>query len=76
MFVSGKVTADSYKPDDVGILTFNRGEAVKLDGSAKLGLTMSMQYRIIETEDVDRGPWKITTVGYMYGLELGDTGPV
>lgn len=69
-FASGKVTADTYKPDTVGILTFNGGEVVKLRGSNKIGLCVSMHYRIVKVDDAERGPWKVSTVGYMYGLRI------
>lgn len=71
LFASGNVTVDTYQPDAVGILTFNRGDIVKLRGG-KVGLSVSMQYRIIETDEPGRGPWKVSTVGYMYDLLLDD----
>jgi hypothetical protein len=72
LFASGKVTVDTYSPGVVGILTFNRDEVVKLRGG-KVGLSVSMQYRIIETDEPDRGPFKVSTVGYMYDLVLDGT---
>lgn len=72
LFASGRVTADTYKADIVGILTFNGGEVVKLRGGGKVGLSVTMNYRIIADEDAERGPWKVTTVGYMYDLRLDD----
>ncbi|WP_419402586.1 hypothetical protein [Mycobacteroides abscessus] len=72
LFASGRVTADTYKPDIVGILTFNSGEVVKLRGDSKVGLSVTMNYRIVADEDSERGPWKVTTVGYMYDLRLSD----
>lgn len=71
LFASGNVTADSYKPDVVGVLAFNGGDVVKLRGGTKVGLSVSMRYRIIQAE-AGRGPWKVTTVGYMYDLLLDD----
>lgn len=73
LFASGKVTADSYKPEDVGILAFNSGDIVKLRGGGKVALSVSMRYRIVQTDEADRGPWKVTTVGYMYELQLDTT---
>ncbi|KUH82205.1 MULTISPECIES: hypothetical protein [unclassified Mycobacterium] len=69
LFASGRVTADSYKPAVEGVLTFNDGKIVKLLGN-KVGLSVSMRYRIVQTDDPGRGPWKVTTVGYMYELQL------
>jgi hypothetical protein len=68
LFASGKVTIDTYKADVVGVLTFNDLNVVKLHGGGKVGLRVSMRYRIVESDDAKRGPWKATTVGYMYGL--------
>jgi hypothetical protein len=70
LFASGKVLVDTYKADTVGILTFNGGEVVKLRGGNKVGLSVSMQYQIVEVDDAERGPWKVSTVGYMYDLLL------
>ena len=70
LFASGNVTADSYKPDVEGVLTFNGGEVVKLRGGGKIGLSVSMRYRITQSDEPGHGPWKVTTVGYMYALRL------
>jgi len=70
LFASGNVTADSYKPENDGVLAFNGGEVVKLRGGNKVGLSVSMRYRIIKTDEAGRGPWKVTTTGYMYELQL------
>ena len=70
LFASGNVTADSYKPDVEGVLTFNGGEVVKLRGGNKVGLSVSMRYCIVKTDEPGRGPWKVTTVGYMYELQI------
>ena len=70
LFASGKVTVDTYKAGVVGVLAFNGGEVVKLHGGAKVCLSVSMQYRIIQADEAERGPWKVTTVGYMYELQL------
>ncbi|SPM32862.1 hypothetical protein MRAB57_661, partial [Mycobacterium rhizamassiliense] len=71
LFASGKVTVDSYKKDVEGRLVFNRGEVVKLHGGAGVGLSVSMHYRIVPAE-AGRGPWKVSTVGYMYDLVLNE----
>lgn len=69
LFISGKVTADTWQPGSVGILVLNNGEAATLSGDGKLGLGVTMHYQIVETDDPDRGPWKVSTVGYMYDLQ-------
>jgi hypothetical protein len=73
LFASGKVTADSYKSDVEGVLTFNGGEVVKLRGGNNVGLSVSMRYRIVQTDEPGRGPWKVSTVGYMYEMQLDGT---
>jgi hypothetical protein len=71
LFASGNVTADSYKPDVEGVLTFNGGKIVTLRGGGnKVGLSVSMRYGIVETDEPGRGPWKVSTTGYMYELQL------
>ncbi|MGV0041289.1 hypothetical protein [Mycobacterium colombiense] len=68
-FASGNVTADTYKADTVGVLVFNGGDIVQLRGG-KVGLSVSMRYRIVQTDEPGRGPWKVSTVGYMYELQF------
>lgn len=68
LFASGKVTADAYKPREDGVLTFNDGDVVRLRGQNKVGFRMTMRYVIIPTVEPERGPWKVTTTGYMYDL--------
>lgn len=70
LFASGKVTIDTYKADVVDVLTFNDLNVVKLRGGGKVGLRVSMRYRIVESDDAERGPWKVTTLGCMYGLQI------
>jgi hypothetical protein len=51
----------------VGRLTLNRYNPVRLDGSGKVHLLMTMSYRVIEAEG-DLGPYKVSTVGWIYHL--------
>jgi hypothetical protein len=48
--------------------TLNSGEGVRLSGG--LMLKASMRYEFIE--DADKGPWRVTTKGYMYSVENAD----
>jgi hypothetical protein len=66
-FASCKVTADSYDPEQEGVLTLNEGEPVKLKrsyGGPLVSVEVSMRYRIVEHPD--KGPWKVSTSGWMY----------
>lgn len=72
-FLTGKVTADTYEPrDTVGVLTLNRYKRVDLLGRCGLSVDVLMHYRIIEHDDPDKGPWKVTTTGWMHHLYNGD----
>lgn len=73
MFLDGKVTADNYRAGEEGVLTLNNGEVVGLRAAGKLGLSVSMRYKIVASDDRDRGPWKVTTTGYMYDLLIDGT---
>jgi hypothetical protein len=68
-FASCKVTADSYDPDQEGILTLNEGERVKLRrsrGGPQIELEALMRYRIVEHPV--KGPWKVSTTSWSYEL--------
>jgi hypothetical protein len=67
-FATGSVLADSYDPATEGILSLNGGKPTKLLGGAKVELSFSMRYWIVESDAPGRGPWKVTTAGYMYEL--------
>jgi hypothetical protein len=66
-FVDGRVQVDSYDPAVEGVLQFNGGDAVKLDGSPRLHLFISMRYKIVES-GVAQKPWKIHTTGWAHSL--------
>lgn len=71
LFASGKVVVNQYKPGIKGILLFNDGDVVRLRGNNKVGLSVNMHYEIVPAE-AGRGPWKVSTVGYMYELHVDD----
>jgi hypothetical protein len=66
-FASCKVTGDVFGMGPVGKLVVNRYEPVRLDGRGKVQLSMQMSYQIVEAAG-DIGPFKITTVGWIYHL--------
>lgn len=67
-FAIGKVTADSYKPERPGVLTFNRNKPTTLSGRAKVAIDILMRYVIVPHEDKTKGPWKVTITGWIYQL--------
>jgi hypothetical protein len=75
-FATGMVTADCYKPNEIGTLAFNRGTEVRLSGEANLLATISMKYSLCEVDDPVRGPWKVSIRGWMYGLFSPDAKPI
>lgn len=66
-FADGKVTADKTALGVEGVLTVNRGERFRLNGSANVGLEASMRYEVIRAEG-QRGPFKVSTRGWIYHL--------
>lgn len=66
-FASGKVTADSFTPGVEGVLTFNRGDQVRLLGDDAVYIEASMRYDILEYP-APKGPWKVSTAGWIYTL--------
>ena len=67
-FVDGKVTADTYDTDSEGVLTFNRATPTRLPGSVRIHITISMRYRVVRAPDEARGPWKVSTTGWIYDV--------
>jgi hypothetical protein len=67
-FADGKVTTDCYDPGENGVLTFNRAEPTQLAGPAKIHVSIQLSYRIVPIPDSGRGPWKVTTTGWIYNV--------
>jgi hypothetical protein len=68
-FAHGKVTTDTYSPDAQGILAFNRGEDVELNGSG-ISISVTMRYRIKRPPNppLRSKPWKVSTEGWAYHI--------
>lgn len=66
--MSGKVTADSWSAASQGRLLVNRGGATRLKGNSRIDLELSMTYRISQVADLGRGPWKVSTTGWIYSV--------
>jgi hypothetical protein len=49
-----------------------KGEYLPLHGATRLHMSAGMEYEIVQTEDPDRGPWKVTTKKYMYHVVTDD----
>jgi hypothetical protein len=73
-FADGKVTTDSFKADTPGVLVFNRGEDVALNGAARVHLSVSMRYRVVKLSEppLKSKPWKVSTTGWVYHLSDRD----
>jgi hypothetical protein len=58
-----------FETDRVYAIVLRRGEPVRLRGVIPLLFSLGHQFRIVETEDRDRGPFKVRTVQYWYQFE-------
>jgi hypothetical protein len=58
-----------YHPSEAPhALTLGAEEPVRLRGAGELALSVTLHYRIVEASGA-RGPWKVSTVGYLYALD-------
>lgn len=53
-------------------LTLAGGQTVRLQGDARLHLSLSQRYRIVEASEA-LGPWKVATAGYFYEIADSET---
>lgn len=57
-------------PGDVEAFTLSEDPIkLKLRSGGRAGLSLAQQFVVVKTEDPDRGPWKVSTLGYWYRLE-------
>ncbi|MGH8909951.1 MAG: hypothetical protein ACRD0K_26510 [Egibacteraceae bacterium] len=40
------------------------------NGAVPLSLSLRQQFRVVHTDDPDRGPWKVATQAYKYTIEM------
>lgn len=69
---AGRLTvprAHRFETDRVYSIVLQRGDLVRLHGVIPLLFSVGHQFRIVETEDHDGGPFKVRTVQYWYLLE-------
>ena len=52
-FADGRVQVDSYNPAVEGVLQFNGGDAVKLNGSSRIHIFVSMRYQIVSRVSIN-----------------------
>jgi hypothetical protein len=71
-FLTGKVTADCHEEGSEGVLALNRGEPTVLNGGSGLSIEVSLRYVVIKDDDPARGPWKVSTRGWMHELTNKD----
>ncbi len=61
-----------YRPsDEPHAATLNRGVPVRLHGHDRLGLLVSLYYRIVEDSSI-QGPWVVRTAAYYFALTDSD----
>lgn len=63
----GKINHTGAPTDQDGRLVLDQ----ELSGTGGTRLSMAQSYRIVQTEDQERGPWKARTRAYTYTLESG-----
>lgn len=51
-------------------------EYLRLKGAHKLQASFALAYELVETPDVERGPWKVATRSYRYHIVTEDLGEV
>jgi hypothetical protein len=75
-FADGRVAANSYDPDEEGVLQFNGAEDVRLNGPGRVCLSVVMRYRIVKLEDPSdvKKPWKTSTTGWAHHLSMDERG--
>ena len=64
------VSGGYYVSDQPHSLTFGDGLPQKLPGS-NIHLSVTHRYRVVEDEDPDKGPWRVTLAQYSYALRRG-----
>ena len=64
------VSGGYYVSDQPHSLTFGDGLPQKLSGT-NIHLSVTHRYRVVEDEDPDRGPWRVTIAQYHYALRRG-----
>ena len=57
-----------YPRDEPHVLALAGGSPVTLKGKNKLALSVIQHYSVVKAEG-ERGPWKVSTRGYIYTLE-------
>jgi hypothetical protein len=67
-FLKGKVTADSRDERRPGKIVLSRNDPVQLYGPKRITIEISMDYELRRTDEPDKGPWKVSTTGWIYHL--------
>jgi hypothetical protein len=59
------------QPGDVQALTLSEDPVILQttgERTQRLELSVQQQYRLVQVEDPERGPWKVSTLAYRYGV--------
>lgn len=64
------VSGGYYESDEPHSLTFGDGLPQKLPGT-NIHLSVTHRYRVVQDDDLERGPWRVTIAQYSYALRRG-----
>ena len=59
-----------FEADRVYPIVLNNGDPVVLRGVDRILFTAGQNFRLVATDDKDRGPFKVQTVQYVYAFEI------
>ncbi len=62
------IVSGYYPREEAHVAALAEGRYVPLPGASQLSLAIAQHYRIVETDDPERGPWKVHTAAYWYSL--------
>jgi hypothetical protein len=65
-------SARGYSAGTGHAMILNKGRPVRLSAAQPLLLFAQLEYDVVRTDDVDRGPWKVRTRGYRYHVLSAD----
>lgn len=66
------VSGGNYVSSTPHVATIGDGGPISLQGDSLISLVIRQHYRIVE-DSVPRGPWKVSTAGYLYSLKETST---
>jgi hypothetical protein len=61
-----------YDPGRQHLVMLPGDQPIRLRADEELNLYFSHRYVVVESDDRDRGPWKVKSLGYRYRLDSSD----